>query len=119
MSSSAFLWRNQQHHDIVRYEDGSNKHLERTRHLSKLWVCSKHYDELEEELDDDMKRRTMHLSSADAAPHRSAAAEKQQRRSNGQVLAQSGTLALEADTTARVMLKNWDPAMRRNLSRHF
>ena len=37
-------------------------------HLTRMCPCSKHYDELEEELDDDMKRRTMHLSSADVTP---------------------------------------------------
>ena len=119
MSSSAFLGHNRQHCGIVRYEAGSIMHLEGTWHSSKLCACSKHYDELEEELDDDMKRRTMHLSSADATPHRSAAAEKQQRRSNGQVLAQSRTSALIADTAAHAMLKDWDSSMQGNLNRHF
>ena len=50
-----------------------------------MCLCSKHYDELEEELDDDMKRRTMHLSSADVTPDHSASAEKQHRVSGGQV----------------------------------
>ena len=49
-------------------------------------ICSKHYDELEEELDDDMKRRTMHLSSTDAALDASARAEMRQRESSGQVI---------------------------------
>lgn len=52
-----------------------------------FWLmCSKHYDELEEELDDDMKRRTMHLSSTDAALDASARAEMRQRESSGQVI---------------------------------
>ena len=51
-----------------------------------MCLCSKHYDELEEELDDDMKRRTMHLSSADVTPDHSASAEKQHRVSGGQVM---------------------------------
>ena len=54
-------------------------------HLTRMCPCSKHYDELEEELDDDMKRRTMHLSSADVTPDHSASAEKQHQASGGQV----------------------------------
>ena len=50
-----------------------------------LCMCSKHYDELEEEPDEDMRRRTMHLSSADATPERLPSAAKQHRRSSGQV----------------------------------
>ena len=51
-----------------------------------MYLCSKHYDELEEELDEDMKRRTMHLSSADVTPDHSTSAEKQHRVSGAQVM---------------------------------
>ncbi len=47
--------------------------------------CSKHYDELEEEPDEDMRRRTMHLSSDDITPERAGSNEKQPGRGAGQV----------------------------------
>ena len=50
-----------------------------------LCLCSKHYDELEEEPDEDMRRRTMHLSSTDATPERLPSPAKQHRRSSGLV----------------------------------
>ena len=47
--------------------------------------CSKHYDELEEEPDEDTRRRAMHLSSDDVTPERAESNEKQPKRGAGQV----------------------------------
>ena len=50
--------------DGIHWASSEASQAEQAVRYACVFLCSKHYDELEEELDDDMKRRTMHLSSA-------------------------------------------------------